>query len=59
MKILRYKCAVCGKISGGRIPKNGDGTLVFPRKHYNQNDTSGDYCKGCYEEAEWVEVKIK
>ena len=54
---MKFKCSVCGKIGGGRKPKNGDGTMYFPRLHYNKNTISGEYCEGCYIEAEWIELR--
>jgi hypothetical protein len=27
-------CAICGRKYAGKIPKKGDGSVLFPRKHY-------------------------
>jgi len=50
MSITKFKCAVCGKISTGRTPKDGDGSFRYPRRH----KINGVVCEGVYEEAEWV-----
>lgn len=57
--MIRFRCVVCGKETAGRIPVNphnhrerGDGTLRYPRKHAN----NGEVCRGCYIEADWVQV---
>ena len=45
-----FKCIICGKLTAGRLPKGGDGTFYYPRKHkYN-----GKSCPGNFHEAEWV-----
>ncbi len=47
-----YKCIVCGKLTPGRKPKNGDGTFMYPRRHGN--------CTGNLLEAEWIdEITLK
>jgi len=51
--ITRYKCAVCGKLTDGRLPKEGDGSFYYPRRHKGIN---GQPCPGNVIEAEWVEV---
>ena len=51
-----FKCTECGKLTAGRVPKDGDRTFRHPRKHYDKN---GDVCSGCYQEAEWIDVKFK
>ena len=51
-----FRCSFCGKITSGRLPKNGrhkgDTTFIFPRRHKLLN---GDDCPGNIEEAEWVD----
>ncbi len=27
-------CSICGKKYSGRVPRGGDGSALFPRKHY-------------------------
>ena len=57
-----FKCAVCGKLTTGRISRSGSNTgdmsHRFPRRH----KVNGKDCKGNIEEAEWVinpKLKIK
>jgi len=52
-KRTRFKCVKCGKITAGRIPRRGDGTVRFPRKH----KVDGKPCPGNMVEAEWVDVE--
>ncbi len=57
MSETRFRCTVCGKLTiGGRLPATkwakGDGTYRYPRRH----KIDGKYCKGCYLEADWVDV---
>ena len=47
----RFKCVLCGKITAGRIPRNGDKSMRFPRRH----NANGKPCPGNVEEAKWVE----
>ncbi len=47
-----FKCGVCGKLTAGKVPKNGDGTLIFPRRHR----VKGILCKGIFIAAEWIDV---
>ena len=51
MKKTKFQCAVCGKISAGRIPKDGDLSGRYPRRHY----VNGIPCKGNIELAFWVD----
>lgn len=53
--VTRFQCAVCGKITGGRLPRHGDGTFYFPRHHASLH---GDPCPGIFEGAEWVQVPV-
>lgn len=55
MKGIRVRCTVCGKISSGRLPRGGDGSTRFPRRHQHRNDfgTMED-CPGEYRDAEWI-----
>ena len=52
--ITRYKCTACGKVTAGRVPKLGDGTAVYPRRH---NSGIMKPCPGIYTEAIWVRVE--
>ena len=62
---MLIKCAVCGRIYKAKIPKGGDGSVSYPRKHYAnigysklerlQDDT---YCLGSFKEGELIE-KVK
>lgn len=52
---LRFRCVVCGKLTGGRRPRGGDGTLYYPRRHKGED---GQRCEGIYEEAEWVNAQV-
>ena len=47
----RFKCVLCGKITAGRIPRNGDKSMRVPRRH----NANGKPCPGTVEEAKWVE----
>jgi len=53
----RFKCVVCGKITAGRIGRegaaNGDTSHRFPRRH----QFNGKDCPGNIEEAKWVDIK--
>lgn len=49
---IRIRCKVCGWISTGRVPHGGDGSLRLPKKHTRGIDDV--YCKGIYEEGEWL-----
>jgi len=52
----RFRCVVCGKLTSGRIPRNGrhvgDGTVRFPRRH----NFEGKPCEGNIRDAEWVDI---
>jgi len=50
--MTKFKCIICGKLTAGRIPRGGDGTLRYPRRH----KWNGRPCPGNYREAEWVKV---
>lgn len=52
--ILRFRCVVCGKLTDGRLPKGGDGSVYYPRRH---NGKDGEPCPGNLQEAEWIEVE--
>ena len=50
--MTKFKCAVCGKVTVlGRLPRNGDGTFYFPRRHR----ANGKPCEGNTQEAQWIE----
>jgi len=46
----RFRCVVCGKITAGRLPREGDGTFYYPRRHKKD----GFPCPGNVYEAEWI-----
>lgn len=55
---IRFKCVVCGKVTGGRLPvsfsnhrERGDGSFYYPRRH---NGPDGKPCPGNIQEATWV-----
>lgn len=54
--MTRFKCAVCGKVTTGRLPGGrrgaADGTARFPRRHM----TDGAPCAGNTIEAVWIEA---
>jgi hypothetical protein len=47
---LRFKCDMCGKLTAGRIPRRGDGSGRYPRKH----KVNGEVCLGSFDGAVWV-----
>jgi len=59
---MKVKCSVCGRIYKAIIPRGGDGSLHWPRKHYRnlglsklerlQDDT---YCLGSFTEGKLIE----
>ena len=59
-RITRFRCAVCGKLTAGRLPRDGrhtgDGTFWFPRRH---DGADGRPCPGNIKEAELVDVERK
>lgn len=56
MRRTMFKCVVCGKLTAGRIGRegsiSGDMSHRFPRRH----KVCGQDCLGNIEEAEWVDV---
>ena len=58
-KVTRFKCVECGKLSTGRLPRDGryvgDGTVRYPRRH---KGPGGKPCPGNIKEAEWVIVEV-
>ena len=57
VKSTRFRCAVCGKVTAGRVPvsftnhrERGDGTFRYPRRH----NVNGKPCPGNIQEAEWI-----
>jgi hypothetical protein len=55
MKRYRWKCACCGKLTVGRLPKGGDGSFYYPARHTAADDEAP--CPGNYEQAELVEFE--
>ena len=62
MKITKFQCVVCGKITSGRVPMNyrnhherGDGSMRYPRRH---KGADGKDCEGNIEEAIWIDIEI-
>jgi hypothetical protein len=51
-KFPRYICKVCGKNTASRKPQDGDGSIVFPRKH---NGPDGKLCGGVFMDSDWVD----
>jgi hypothetical protein len=55
----RFKCVVCGKLTAGRMPREGrlvgDTSARFPRRHKGPD---GKPCPGNIEDAEWVDVEV-
>lgn len=58
--IFKVKCAECGKLTAGRLPRagrhEGDGTFWFPRRHKGPD---GQPCPGNVEEGEVIETPTK
>lgn len=52
-RVTRFRCAVCGALTAGRVPRGGDGTLRYPRRH----SRDGEPCPGNNIEAERVDVE--
>ena len=56
MRRTMFKCVVCGKLTAGRISREGslvgDMSHRFPRRH----KVGGQDCPGNIEEAEWIDV---
>ena len=56
---MRFKCTVCGKVTAGRLPKQGhykgNGTFWYPRRH----SVGGNPCEGNILEADWVDNFIE
>lgn len=57
--ITRFRCRVCGKLTAGRIPREGryvgDLSARFPRRH----NVNGQPCPGIIEDAEWIDVPLR
>ena len=53
--MAKVKCVICGKITSGKMAKNGDGTFIYPRKHKH----NGIECEGNYYEADPCVIKNK
>jgi hypothetical protein len=53
----RFRCVVCGKLTAGRMPREGrevgDTTARFPRRHHH----NGRPCPGNIQLAAWVDVE--
>jgi len=59
---MKVKCAICGRIYKAKIPKGGDGTVLWPRKHYAnigltklERIQDDSYCLGSFTEGELIE----
>lgn len=52
------KCRECGRVLVGRVPKDGDGSFLFP-SHHGSNGNGGLPCIGTYEEGEIVPAPVK
>lgn len=60
MKVTRFRCVVCEKLTAGRMPRHDNGaaadtTARYPRKHLDEH---GRDCRGAWMLAEWVDVEI-
>lgn len=59
MKVTRFRCTVCGKLTTGRVPgtkwMKGDGTWRYPRRH----KVKGKPCTGNLLEAEWIDIEVQ
>lgn len=61
MKKELVRCAVCGKVVAGKVPAGGDGSVLFPYKHYSVREikyikgikvlTVQEVCEGSYREG--------
>jgi hypothetical protein len=60
MSKLYVQCAHCGKVTkGGRKPRGGDGSLVYPRLHINgMRDCPGSFEEGIISESKEVNRAI-
>ena len=52
-RVTRFRCRECGKLTVGRVPSGGDGSLRYPSRHRS----GGILCEGTWSEAEWVDVE--
>jgi integrase/recombinase XerC len=56
----KFRCAACGKVTSGQLPRDGsypgDGTVYFPRRH---DGPDGKPCPGNTQEAEWITVAVR
>lgn len=53
--VTRFCCVVCGKLTAGRLPRRGDGTTRYPRRH----NRGGAPCDGNWQEARWVDIEVQ
>jgi integrase/recombinase XerC len=55
----KFRCAACGKVTSGRLPRDGsypgDGSVFFPRRHAGPD---GKPCLGNRQAAEWITVPM-
>lgn len=59
-KVMSMICAICGRIYQAKIPKGGDGSVWWPRKHYRKASTKvrlRSYCPGSFKEGDLIEDK--
>jgi hypothetical protein len=47
---VRVQCPVCGKKGGSRMPRGGDGSLLYPRRHPDPKNPN-EPCPGTWKEA--------
>lgn len=51
-RVTKFRCKVCGKLTAGSLPRDGDGTARFARRHTRDGET----CPGVHEHADWVDI---
>lgn len=51
LKGCAFQCVKCGYVSAGRMPRKGDTTVRFPRRHTLPDGAS---CTGNHMDADWV-----
>lgn len=52
--MIRWRCTTCGKLTRGRLPPGGDGSLHYPARH---RGADGQVCSGSFDEAQCVQTQ--